>query len=84
MKKGSCYLEGIDISEDMVKKATALNRKYVETGRMNFRLGNCCSMEDNDGSFDVVTTINTIYFWEDTKKGMSEIYRVLKPGGGIL
>jgi SAM-dependent methyltransferase len=81
MKKGSCYLEGIDISDDMVKKATALNRKYVEAGRMNFRLGNCCSMEDNDGSFDVVTTINTIYFWEDTRKGMSEIYRVLKPDG---
>jgi ubiquinone/menaquinone biosynthesis C-methylase UbiE len=81
MKKGQCYLEGIDISEDMVKKATSLNRNYVEAGRMKFRLGNCCAMEDKDESFDVVTTINTIYFWEDTRKGMSEIYRVLKSGG---
>ncbi|MBQ0064573.1 MAG: class I SAM-dependent methyltransferase [Firmicutes bacterium] len=30
--------------------------------------------------FDVVTTINTVYFWSDTIKGLSEIYRVLKPG----
>jgi ubiquinone/menaquinone biosynthesis C-methylase UbiE len=25
--------------------------------------------------------MNTIYFWKDTRKGMSEVYRVLKPGG---
>jgi SAM-dependent methyltransferase len=81
MKKGPCYLEGIDISEDMVKKATSLNRKDVEAGRVKFRLGNSCSMDYKDGSFDVVTTINTIYFWDDTRKGMSEIYRVLKSGG---
>jgi ubiquinone/menaquinone biosynthesis C-methylase UbiE len=81
MKKGKCYLEGIDISEDMVKKATANNRKYVEAGNMKFKLGDCCSMDYQDGSFDVVTTMNTIYFWEDTRKGMSEIYRVLKSGG---
>jgi ubiquinone/menaquinone biosynthesis C-methylase UbiE len=81
MKNGQCYIEGIDISEDMVKKATSLNRKYVDAGRMKFSLGNCCSMDCEDGAFDVVTTINTIYFWEDTRKEMSEIYRVLKPGG---
>jgi SAM-dependent methyltransferase len=38
-------------------------------------------MDYQEESFDVVTTINTIYFWEDTRKGLSEIYRVLKPGG---
>jgi SAM-dependent methyltransferase len=31
--------------------------------------------------FDAVTSINTIYFWSDTEKGLSEIYRVLKPNG---
>ncbi len=25
--------------------------------------------------------MNTIYFWSDTAKGMTEIYRVLKEGG---
>jgi ubiquinone/menaquinone biosynthesis C-methylase UbiE len=81
MKKGKCYIEEIDISEDMVKKAMSINRKYLETGKMKFRLGDCCSMDYKDGSFDVVTTMNTIYFWENTRKGMSEIYRVLKSGG---
>ena len=38
-------------------------------------------MDYKEGSFDVVTTINTIYFWEATRTGMSEVYRVLKSGG---
>jgi ubiquinone/menaquinone biosynthesis C-methylase UbiE len=81
MKKRKCYIEGIDISEDMVKKAISMNHKYVEAGNMKFKLGDCCSMDYKDGSFDIVTTMNTIYFWEDTRKGMSEVYRVLKSGG---
>lgn len=81
IKKGNCTMEGIDISQDMVKKATSMNHKYVESGNMKFKLGNCCSMDYKEDSFDVVITMNTIYFWEDTKKGMSEIYRVLKSGG---
>ena len=30
--------------------------------------------------FSAVSSINTIYFWSDTVKGLSEICRVLKPG----
>jgi ubiquinone/menaquinone biosynthesis C-methylase UbiE len=33
--------------------------------------------------FDAVTSVNTIYFWSDTIKGLSEIKRVLK-GNGIF
>lgn len=81
MKKGKCNIEGIDISEDMVNAATNNNRKYVEDGYIKFGIGDCCSMDYEDESFDVVTTMNTIYFWNQTDKGMSEIFRVLKPGG---
>lgn len=81
MRKSRCFIEGIDISEDMVEKASNHNRKYVDAGYMRFRLGDCCAMDYKDRSFDIVTTINTIYFWSDTMKGMNEIYRVLKPGG---
>ncbi|MBR5088221.1 MAG: methyltransferase domain-containing protein [Ruminiclostridium sp.] len=81
IRKGRCSITGIDISEDMVIKAASLNHKYVDSGNMTFRLGDCCDLDFENNSFDFVTTINTIYFWNDTAKGMSEIYRVLKDGG---
>lgn len=31
--------------------------------------------------FDAVTSVNTIYFWSDTVKGLTEINRVLKDRG---
>jgi ubiquinone/menaquinone biosynthesis C-methylase UbiE len=48
---------------------------------MKFQLGDCCDLSFKDKTFDVVTTMNTIYFWNDTAKGMSEINRVLKDNG---
>ena len=81
IQKSRCFITGIDISEDMVSKAAAANRRYVASGNMKFQLGDCCDLSFKDKFFDVVTTMNTIYFWSDTAKGMAEISRVLKDGG---
>lgn len=81
IQKARCSITGIDISEDMVNKAVENNRRYVASGNMKFQLGDCCDLSFKDKTFDVVTTMNTIYFWNDTAKGMSEISRVLKDGG---
>jgi arsenite methyltransferase len=38
----------------------------------------------DDAAFDGVVTINTVYFWSDPKQGLSEISRVLRPGGRVV
>ena len=43
--------------------------------------GDCCDLTFADEQFDTVVTVNTIYFWEDTVKGLKEIRRVLKSEG---
>ena len=78
-RKGKCFIQGIDISEDMVKLANANNRTVVDNGK--FDIGDCCDLSYADSSFDVVVTMNTIYFWKDTLEGLREIYRVLKENG---
>lgn len=80
-KKSKADIAGIDISEDMKKAAIKKNYKGVITGRVLLKTGDCCNLGFKDNTFDIITSVNTIYFWKDTKKGMSEIYRVLKPGG---
>lgn len=80
-RKGKCFIQGIDISEDMVKLANANNRTVVDNGDMKFDIGDCCDLSYADSSFDVVVTMNTIYFWKDTLEGLREIYRVLKENG---
>lgn len=72
---------GIDISEDMKKAAEIRNKNAVLSGRVRLSIGDCCSLKFRDSSFDAVTSVNTVYFWEDPVKGLKEIHRVLKDGG---
>jgi len=72
---------GIDISEDMVRAATARNKKLVLSGQMHLQVGDVSKINLEDGFFDKVYTVNTVYFWQDIDLGLSEINRVLKPNG---
>jgi ubiquinone/menaquinone biosynthesis C-methylase UbiE len=72
---------GIDHSETMLEAAQKRNRKAVESGRVLLRLGNVMALPFEDNCFDIVYSINCIYFWEPPTQGLAEIYRVLKSEG---
>lgn len=74
---------GIDISEDMRLSAENRNHRAVESGKVHLTVGDCCRLEYGDDFFDAVTSVNTIYFWDDTLEGLREILRTLKPGGAF-
>lgn len=80
-QKCKAALYGIDISEDMLREAGRRNKKAVAKGAVKLSLGDVCKLRFKKESFDAVVTINTIYFWSDIPKGLSEIHRVLKNSG---
>ena len=80
-KKFGCNLYGIEVSFDAEKLAVKRNKKSVETGRIRLMQADCCDMPFDEQTFDFITSVNTIYFWQDTEKGLSEIAWVLKRGG---
>lgn len=82
--KSKSNFYGIDISEDILKNASKKNRKGIVRKKIHLSIGDCCNMKYKDNFFDTVTSVNTVYFWKDTKKGFSEIYRVLKKDGVFL
>lgn len=79
-KKNQVDMYGIDISEDMKKTATGRNKKALKNGQLFLEIGDCCNLPYEDEMFSAVSSINTIYFWSNTVKGLSEIRRVLKKG----
>lgn len=79
-KKQQIEMYGIDISNDAKEMATKKNKDAAANGNLHLSIGDCCNLQYDANVFDVVTTINTVYFWSDTIKGLAEIYRVLKPG----
>lgn len=75
------HIYGIDVSNDAKKDAAKRNRRGINAGRIHLEVGDCCKMRYKGNFFDVVTTVNTIYFWKDVSQGLAEIYRVVKDGG---
>lgn len=79
-KKQPVDMYGIDISDDAKEMATKKNKKAANVNQLHLSVGDCCNLPYKDDTYDAITSINTVYFWEDTVKGLSEINRVLKKG----
>lgn len=80
-RKTSAQIDGIDISEDMKLVASIRNLDGINEGKIHLTTGDCCNLQYKNQTFDAVTTVNTIYFWNDTMKGLCEILRTLKDNG---
>lgn len=76
------HAEGIDHSEVCVEKSRALTEKFAD--RCHIAQGDVAQLPYEDNAFDLVTTMESLYFWGDLKPGFAQIHRVLKPGGTLL
>ena len=71
---------GIDISEESVAKAKRVNKRLLGS-QVFVEQGSADSLPWDNQSFDVVTAVETVYFWPDLPRCFQEVKRVLKPGG---
>ena len=69
--------EGVDVSED----ALAFCR---ERGLDKVKLGAGEELPYDDGTFDLVTALDVVEHMDDDLAGLSEMQRVLRPGGRVL
>jgi SAM-dependent methyltransferase len=74
---------GIDYSDESVAVSRRTNREWIAAGRVEIRHGSVSSLPFPDRTFDLITAIETHYYWPDPVADMQEILRVLKPGGRL-
>lgn len=77
-KGGMVY--GIDISEESVVKARKVNAAVLDK-QVFVTQGSAEKLPYEDWKFDLVTAVETIYFWPNLPQCLQEVRRVLKPGG---
>ena len=71
---------GLDISEQSVAKARDLNADLLDK-QVFVELGSAAKLPYKDEQFDLVTAVETVYFWPNLPACLQEVKRVLKPGG---
>ena len=71
---------GIDISEESVAKARKVNAEVLDR-QVFVTQGSAEKLPYDDNKFDLVTAVETVYFWPDLPNCLKEVRRVVKPGG---
>ena len=75
---------GIDISSGMLEVAKQKIKDQKLENLISFELGDAENLPYDDGSFDAATVSYGIRNFQDLKKGLSEILRVLSPDGTLV
>ena len=75
---------GVDYAPLSVRMSKSKNRAAISAGRCQVFEGNAMSLPLPDDAFDLVTAIETVYFWTTIEEGFREVYRVLRPGGTFM
>jgi ubiquinone/menaquinone biosynthesis C-methylase UbiE len=77
-------IAGIDVSESMTKLAGRKNRAAVAMGRVDLHTGDASALPFEEGAFDKLLSVHTIYFWKDPAACLRELRRVLQAGGTLV
>jgi len=80
--QGKIY--GVDYSKESVAVASRTNRQWIDMARVEIREGSVSQLPFPEGVFDVVTAIETHFWWPDLPADMRQIFRVMKPGGTLI
>ena len=80
--QGKVY--GIDHSTESVAMAMRGNKQWIDIGRVEVREASVSQLPFSDGAFDVVTAVETHFWWPALPTDLREVLRVLKPGGRLI
>jgi demethylmenaquinone methyltransferase/2-methoxy-6-polyprenyl-1,4-benzoquinol methylase len=75
---------GVDISEGMLAIAKQKINKAGLSNIIQVEVGDSENLRFSENTFDVVTVAFGVRNFENLRKGLSEIYRVTRPGGLVV
>jgi len=78
------HVDGVDHALASVATARETNADLIRAGRAEVHQASVSQLPFPDGSFDLVTAVETHYYWPDFARNLREVRRVLRPGGRFL
>ena len=78
------HITGADLSEGMMEVGAQKVRKAGLENCIHFEVQDCTALTFEDNTFDAVTVAFGVRNFENIAKGISEMFRVLRPGGKMV
>src|SRR3984885_13732417 len=80
--QGKVY--GIDHSTESVAIAMRTNKRWIDIARVEIREGSVSRLPFSDGACEVITAVETHFWWPALPTDLREVLRVLKSGGRLI
>ena len=77
-------LHGIDYSDASVAKSKEVNKDAMNAGKVEVLTGTAQALPFEQGSMDVVTAFETIYYWPEIDTCFKSIFDCLTAGGRFM
>lgn len=77
-------VSGLDYSRASIAASMRTNRNAVAAGRVTLHHGSVSTLPFPDRHFDLVTAVETHYYWPNLISDLREIRRVLKQDGKVV
>ena len=74
---------GVDYADASVEASRGENASWIARGRVEIRQASVSALPFPDDTFDLVTAVETHFWWPDLAHDLREVRRVLKPGGQV-
>lgn len=75
---------GVDYSATSVDVARRVNAAAIGAGRVDIQQASVSALPFPAATFDLVTAVETHYYWPNLRNDLREIRRVLKPNGRVV
>jgi ubiquinone/menaquinone biosynthesis C-methylase UbiE len=75
---------GVDISEDSIEVARNYNKKFINEGKVDIRLSSVSTLPFEDVSFNLVTAVETHYYWPNLESDLGAVLKIMKPDSLLL
>ena len=72
---------GLDLSTASATIAQDTNVEGIKSGQVHIVQGSVAALPFSNSAFDIVTAVETHYYWPNLRANVKEVVRVLKPGG---
>lgn len=77
-------ISGVDYAAGSVAASRSKNAKLIKEGRVEIQQASVSQLPFADDSFDLITAVETHFYWPDLKSDFREVLRTVKPGGTFV
>lgn len=77
-------MNGVDISMESVRATSRRNARLIEEGRLKVDIGSVSDLPYEKEHFDLITAVETYYFWPELESDVKAAASRLRQGGTMM